>query len=668
MGEVFRNILGASFQGSVLILAVLLLRPLLKKAPKRFTCLLWILVGLRLLLPLHIESEFSLQPDVPSFEPVQQQQEIVPMQPETEQQVPVKPENVDIPGNDNTQYPVSGNRVVNENQAVIDWSAIATIIWLAAAAGLGIYCLVSYLRLKYRVREAVLLEYGIWESDRIDTAFILGYLLPRIYLPMHMDERNKRLILEHERSHLRNGDHWVKLIGFVALAVHWFNPLVWVAYILLCRDLEMACDERVIRSMGLEERKRYSAALLSCSSNRAHFAACPVAFGEKPVKKRILAVLHYRKPGFWITLIALIAVIAVALFFLTSPVEKLDPLTLEDWGVTMSAEDAHAGGVTVKYVLPEKTDGNFMLHMGDWVLQVEIDGKWVDVPMLPQKEPITPWNGKVKTLFPDDGTHRMELDWLTVYGEMQPGSYRIRGTLTLNQGGYGYEKDFYAAFRIWDSEDQQISSEAWEQECRRVLEKIQSSDSYHIRMRGEFEGELLLDDWNQVSYWKYGENWLMILENQDSGELDGVWYDGIYGDLCLNGEYFSGYMSKQQMIWNQHEHLDPPELWLASFDFKEKDADAISREDTDEGYVIRLIVYEQSDSPGLEYDAYYVDFHFDWDGNFRCAVQRIQATGSLMSETEAESMVLTMYAFECGEEAFNAVVDLYKSDGLMASE
>ncbi len=275
------NLLTASFHGSILILAVLVIRLVLWKTPKKYICLLWLLAGIRLLLPIELRSDLSLQPRFA---------------------LPSLPEG--------------------------SWRVWGMCLWAVIAGGFGIYSLISYCRLKNRVREAVRIRGG-WESDRIDTAFILGFVKPKILIPMGMSNQSRRYILAHERTHLDKGDHWIKMIGFLALALHWFNPLVWVAYICLCKDIEMACDERVVRFMEVEERKSYSAALLSCSSRQFHFAASPVAFGEVNVKKRILSVLNYKKPSFWLSLLGVLAFFFVAICFLTSPSEKSVKLTPE---------------------------------------------------------------------------------------------------------------------------------------------------------------------------------------------------------------------------------------------------------------------------------------------------------------------------------------------------
>lgn len=273
MEHFLQNLLTASIHGSILIFAVLLLRLVLLKTPKKYICYLWLLAGIRLLLPIEIRSDLSLQPE----------------------------------------FTLSFAKISS-----LKWAAVLPWVWAVIAACFAIYSLISYLKLKNQVRDAIRIRGG-WESSKIETAFILGFIKPKIYIPMGMDSQSRQNILAHERTHLDKGDHWIKMIGFLALALHWFNPLVWVAYILLCKDIETACDERVIRFMELDERKAYSSALLRCSSRRAHFAASPVAFGEVSVKQRILSILKYKKPSFWLSLLGVLAFFFVAVCFLTSP-------------------------------------------------------------------------------------------------------------------------------------------------------------------------------------------------------------------------------------------------------------------------------------------------------------------------------------------------------------
>lgn len=335
MTQLFQNVLTASFHGSIVILAVIILRLVLKKTPKKFLCLLWLLAGIRLLMPFEIRSDLSLQPDYEPVTQVQWQQSeayshISEENQPVENSVEAAPAVTEAPASVSPAVPAEPVQslpaethptVEVETKREIHWLSLLPWVWLAVAGCFAIYSLYSYLRLKYQVREAIKIPGG-WECDRIDTAFILGFLKPRIYIPMGMPRSVRKHILAHERTHLEKGDHWFKMIGFLALAIHWFNPLVWVAYILLCKDIEMACDERVVQFMELEERKAYSAALLSCSTNRAHFAACPVAFGEVSVKYRIKSVLNYKKPSFWISLAGVIVIVFVAVCLVTSPMVK----------------------------------------------------------------------------------------------------------------------------------------------------------------------------------------------------------------------------------------------------------------------------------------------------------------------------------------------------------
>ena len=312
----------------------MLLRLVLKKTPRKYICLLWLLAGLRLLMPFQIQSDLSLQP---SADPVAQVQQQI-----SRSQTPAAPEDfspadLDVPAPVQTpealpdiQSPVTtvisstpspAPETAAEPDTGFDFLSVLPWFWLGIACCFGIYSLYTYLTLKLKVREAVKIPGG-WECDRIETAFILGFIRPNIYIPMGMTPEEQRYILAHERTHLDKGDHWFKMVGFLALALHWFNPLVWAAYILLCKDIEIACDERVVQFMELDERKAYSAALLNCSTNRAHFAACPVAFGEVSVKERIKSVLSYKKPGFWISLVGVIAIVFVAVCLVTSPARK----------------------------------------------------------------------------------------------------------------------------------------------------------------------------------------------------------------------------------------------------------------------------------------------------------------------------------------------------------
>ena len=322
MESIAEYILISSFHGSLAILAILLLRPLLKKGPKQFLCLLWLLAFVRLLLPFQLHSSFSLQPDPVILTEIQQEEvAVIPSESVPDVFEDAVPNEEGIPQiEENLPEHISGDKSENSGKS-ISMLPLFGWIWLVGAALFLFFSIYSYCRLRLAVRDAIWVG-DAWESEHIETAFILGFLRPRIYIPMGMDDNTRQYILIHEETHLDKGDQWLKISGYLTLALHWFNPLVWIAYSLLCKDIELACDERVVAHMDLTERKAYSKALLTCSANHIHLSACPVAFGEVSVKERIKAVLKYKKPALWLTILSAVTLIFIAVCFVTSPEEK----------------------------------------------------------------------------------------------------------------------------------------------------------------------------------------------------------------------------------------------------------------------------------------------------------------------------------------------------------
>jgi len=311
MAGIFLKILNMSFAASWLVLAVVLLRQILKKAPRWIVCTLWALVALRLVCPFSMESTLSLLPS----------SEVLPVDVIEGNSFDIHTgvDWIDMPVNDylGDRY-YEGVTVPTDHGS--DVMTVLCIVWVIGAMTMMIYAFVSYLRLKRKVSACIQVSEDIRICDYIPTPFILGILHPVIYLPSSMEPGNAQYVLAHERAHLKRRDHWWKPMGYILLTLHWFNPLMWLAYILLCRDIELACDEKVIREMGGEEKRAYSEALLRCSVPRRMIAACPLAFGEVGVKERVKSVLNYRKPTFWLILIAIVLCIAVAVCFLTNPI------------------------------------------------------------------------------------------------------------------------------------------------------------------------------------------------------------------------------------------------------------------------------------------------------------------------------------------------------------
>lgn len=303
MKELFTDFLTVSLSGSLVVAAVILLRLLLRNIPKRILCVLWLLVIVRLLLPVQLESPFSIRPETPEI---------------THRDTRFFGEGELMFADEVPEYmPVQVEYRYGNAMATVDYIWILSLVWTIGVSVLLAYTVITYIRLKFLVRESIKCDKNIYRSSGLDSAFLLGYLKPRIYIPSSMSEENAKLVIAHEQAHIRRGDNWLKLLAFIALALHWYNPFVWAAYLLICRDIEDACDERVIRDMDEQGRADYSSALLSCGKDRRTIAGCPVAFGEVSIRHRIVRVLKYRKPAVWISVIAVLLVVLVSVFFIT---------------------------------------------------------------------------------------------------------------------------------------------------------------------------------------------------------------------------------------------------------------------------------------------------------------------------------------------------------------
>lgn len=327
MAEIFQKALNMSIAAGWLILAVIALRLLLRRAPKRFRLLLWAVVGLRLALPWSIESALSLIPSAQTLP------EGIMLERAPVLDTGISALNGAInPGFTAAFTPELGVSA-NPLQVLLP---IAAAFWMLGAAAMLLWALVSWLRLRKRVREAVRLEENVYECE-IASPFVLGLFRPRIYLPFSLENGERELVLAHERAHITAGDHIIKPLGWLLLAAHWYNPLVWLAYALFCRDIELACDERVVRGLSLSDRADYSQALLDLSRPRGGVRACPLAFGESSVKGRVKSVLSYKKPAFWLVLLAVVVCVGAAVCFLTDPKEEAEPVDDGDGGVVISA-------------------------------------------------------------------------------------------------------------------------------------------------------------------------------------------------------------------------------------------------------------------------------------------------------------------------------------------
>ena len=336
MANIFIDLFNMSITASYLVLAVAVARLLLKKAPKWINCLLWALVGIRLICPFSFESALSL---IPSSQTISVNNSSTGRPFTVQSGVSVIDNNI--------------NEIVNSKyyegvtvpaNTFADMTTILSIIWLVGLFAMLLYGMFSYLRLHKKVGVSLLFGDNIYYCDNIDTPFILGFFKPKIYVPSGISEEQISYIALHEKAHLKRKDHWWKPLGFILLSVYWFNPVLWVAYILLCRDIETACDEKVIKNMPNNEKKEYSETLVSCSVQRRMVMACPLAFGEVGVKQRIKSVLNYKKPAFWIVILSLVLFTVIAICFISNPVNtKVDKILNEDGFNVISANETKLG-------------------------------------------------------------------------------------------------------------------------------------------------------------------------------------------------------------------------------------------------------------------------------------------------------------------------------------
>ncbi len=288
MDKIFSEILSMSVDSAWLIIAVIIVRAVLQKAPMYFRKILWSLVGIRLLIPFSFESAFSLVPH------------------EAQQ----------------TAQRVTGQVVAAPASQGLSFTDVVPVLWIAVGVAFLVYGIISYIKLRLKIIDGVLVKENIYQSDRIQSPFVCGFIKPKIYMPYGLDEATQDCVLRHEKTHIKYADHIIKAFSFIVLCIHWFNPLVWVAYFLLCKDIELSCDESVVKKYDSEGCKQYAKALLALGVNKVKFTACPVAFGEVSIKTRIKSVINYKKAGKLLIGLSLCVCVVIALCFMTEPEVK----------------------------------------------------------------------------------------------------------------------------------------------------------------------------------------------------------------------------------------------------------------------------------------------------------------------------------------------------------
>ena len=405
MTDLFLKVLNLSFSASWVVLAVVLARLVLKKAPRSLVCALWAMVALRLVFG-GIEAPFSLLPSTQIIPP----ESLFDQAPMIDSGIPVL-DNAVNPIYSESLRPMPGASI-NPLQV---WLAVYANIWVLGMAAMALWACISCLRVRRQVRESVP-DGPVYLCDRISSPFIFGLLRPKIYLPSNLSETARSHVLAHEMAHIARRDHWWKPLGFALLTVNWFNPAMWLGYVLLCRDIEMACDERVVRFFGAEDKKAYSAALLSCSVNARPITACPLAFGEVGVKQRIRSVLSYKKPAFWVILLAAVLIAVLALGFLTDP---LSPTPEIRFGGVLYVQEGRTAKTlpesaepigTLRSILHDQPGPGSLhanednqavhleweyagqpMHLADGTLYIENPGGKGWLPFVPKHSPVDLW-------------------------------------------------------------------------------------------------------------------------------------------------------------------------------------------------------------------------------------------------------------------------------------
>ena len=418
MAEGFLTLVNRGLSAGWLVLAVIAARFLLKKAPRWAVCALWGLVALRLLCPFSPESPLSLIPDAQPVSPeaVWNTVPAVEMAPDATE-APVSPVLEAVLPDGLPVSPTPAQEIV----------AAASILWCAGLAGIALYTLVSYRRLSRRVKGAVRIDGNLYQGAAIPTPFVLGVLRPRIYLPNTLSREDMPYVIAHERAHIRRRDPLWKALGFGLLCIYWFQPLLWLGYALFCRDMELACDEKVASALSPSHRANYSQALLNCSAGRRFLAACPVAFGEVGVKERVKRVLSFRRPTLRAVLAAVLICAVIAVCFLTNPVTPEPPkVTVAQMSIT--AEDVTPTGMTLTYHpdnafqdVDAVTDSIYWLEKqnasGGW--QVVQPNQWIEPVLQPVEAP----GQRTIHVVVTDNNHRT-LDW-PLLGYLDAGQYRV---------------------------------------------------------------------------------------------------------------------------------------------------------------------------------------------------------------------------------------------------
>ena len=618
MDKLFSAVLNMSLTGSLVILPVLLVRLLLKRFPKIFSYALWSVVLFRLLCPLSFSAPVSF---------------LNMLKPETRAAAPGTTVVSFLPGDAPAFSEAPAQRVPAAQSPReprhLDRKTLIPELWLSGVAVLGLSGLGQYLRLRKKLVEAVPLERGIYWADQIDTPFVLGVFRPRIYLPSNLPAQELPYILAHERHHIRRGDHIWKLLAYCALCIHWFDPLVWVAFVLAGKDMEMSCDEAVIRQLGPQIRGDYSASLLRLATGKKKIAVTPLAFGQGDTKGRVLNMAKWKKPRVWVSLLCFLLCAAVLVACAVNPKEKgnaVDPST--DTGIAADGDTLQYGSLTM--TLPQgveaenRENGLALLQEGKTVGGidrrdypafvasdlVELKEAEVGCP-LSYMSGSSPYGDTETEIFWDGNLDALnELHTFFIFGDH---IYDV--WFDLNQISSIRTEDFLKTVSIDGTPvaTEPPGREAAMEQCQAVLNAIQSG-SCHLLIQRSATGDRLRP-WSVTNFYQDGENWLVLTEiaPESAAIAQEQQLPLKTGRMVVNGTVYTSQGGTWEQDGNRDTDIEMP--WLASFQWD--DSVTYQHTLTDENGTVVMLRIDKPYIDSPEYPSFYfLNFQFDPQGSF----------------------------------------------------
>ncbi len=601
MSGLFQSILQMSITGSFVIVFVYLVRLLLKRAPKIYSYVLWTVVLFRLLCPVTITSSVSLVPQEIAEPEIQISESVeMPVQTEVWENQSVEPlvEFKDIPFPEERVEPKQNLTVT----ATPDSSTIVSSIWLIGAILLISYGLVSLIRIYQRVEISILREENVYIAQDIDTPFTLGIIAPKIYLPTGLTEKEAGYIIAHEKHHIKRCDHIIKMIAFLALCIHWFNPLVWLSFVLAGKDMEMSCDEAVMKVFPEDIRQEYSGSLLNLATGRKVIAMAPLAFGEGSVKGRIKNVMNYKKPVFWISVVAVVVCIALAVCLLTNP--KEEPEVSE----SIIASESEVPPESVE--TPAPTEGpTESPREEEWefvekeinVLYGDLTGDGIDervvlgIDVLPEAVPENDFEKLLRgaylakvSVYKGLGGDSFEEESLWIFGDIstsRPGNYQLsliekyeKDYLLISsiQEQQGYAGYYYKVISLAESGEEILQDEyevsfkfaetseaaEWQQEDLPIRSEVVPDFQEHLSQWYDEEGTLIIA--TDLNMWGDGVEGVLY-----SSPGSWVWYMRYYSKVFERQDYYT--LAEKTMFSTKYFTFELPEKWAGKVHYEERE-------------------------------------------------------------------------------------------------